>query len=80
MDFYQRLVKLERIHHSILARSTGTPDQLATKVNIARRTLYEYLDQLKSLGAEIAYSRTMKSYYYENDFNFQLWIESNNSD
>ncbi|MBS3771790.1 MAG: HTH domain-containing protein [Bacteroidales bacterium] len=80
MDFYQRLVKLERIHRSILTRSTGTPAQLASKVNIARRTLYEYLDQLKSLGAEIAYSRTIQSYYYVNDFNFQLRIKRNNSD
>lgn len=32
MDFYQRLDKLERIHHSILARSTGTLTNLPLRL------------------------------------------------
>jgi predicted DNA-binding transcriptional regulator YafY len=80
MDLYARWKKLEMIHHSILHRSTGTPDQLAQRAGIARRTLYEYLLQLKSLGAEIKYNKTGKYFYYANYFDIQIYIDSRPSD
>ena len=77
MDLYNRIKKLERIHQIILNKSTGTPGRFAQKTGLARRTLYEYLYQLKAFGAEISYSRSIQSYYYLNDFEFSLWVGCN---
>jgi predicted DNA-binding transcriptional regulator YafY len=67
------------IHQSILYKSTGTPDQLAQRAGIARRTLYEYMAQLKTLGAEIKYNRTGKYFYYANYFDIQVNIDCRTS-
>lgn len=45
------------------------------RVNISRSCFYEYLDELKSYGAEIEYCRKIKSYYYLNDFSIEFEIK-----
>ncbi|RQO70564.1 hypothetical protein DBR43_21400 [Pedobacter sp. KBW06] len=66
--------RLEYLDQLINCKSTGTPDMLARKMNISKRTVFEYIDILKSLGAEIKYCRHRGSYYYECSgyFNFRF--------
>jgi predicted DNA-binding transcriptional regulator YafY len=56
--------RLEHLDILIRTKSTGSPDQLATKLSVSKRTIFEYLDILKSLGAEIKYCKVRKSYCY----------------
>lgn len=63
------VVYIERIHRLdqlISMRATGTPQQLANKLAISRRMLYEYIHTLKDMGGAIAYDKTSQSYYYTN--------------
>ncbi|MCZ4695625.1 hypothetical protein DWB61_13275 [Ancylomarina euxinus] len=46
-------------------RATGTPKELAAKLNIQERVLYRLLDSLKTDGLEFRYCRTTKSYCLE---------------
>jgi len=43
-------------------KATGTPKDLATKLDIQERVLYRFLDSLKSDGLDLRYCRTIKSY------------------
>ena len=42
--------------------ATGTPEQLANRYNISKRSLHRFIENLKSEGLEIKYSRKMNSY------------------
>ena len=51
----------------ISMRATGTPEEFAGKLNISRSTLFELLQEMKSLGVDIRYSQWRGSYYYGDD-------------
>jgi len=44
--------------------ATGSPDEFAQKMGVARSTLLLYLQELKLKGVPIQYSHSKKSYYY----------------
>ncbi len=46
-------------------KATGTPKELATKLNIQERALYRFLSSLKTDGVEFKYCRTIRSYCLE---------------
>lgn len=60
--FIEVLQKLERIDTLIRLRCTGFPLEFAQKLDVSRSTLYQYLNILKSLGAEIKYCRYSQSF------------------
>ena len=74
MTTIKTLERLQRIHSLIENECTGTPYELARKMNISERSIYNLIDYLKDYEAEIAYDRGRKTYYYKNSFslNFQI--------
>lgn len=48
-------------------KATGTPKELAAKLNIQERVLYRFLESLKSDGLKFKYCRTIKSYRLDED-------------
>jgi len=50
----------------IYHESTGTPEEFAQKLEISKRSLYNYLKILKDFGAEIRYNQHRRSYEYAN--------------
>jgi predicted DNA-binding transcriptional regulator YafY len=66
-----RLIKLD---HLIRMKATGNPEQLADKLGVSRRCVFDYINILKELGAPVAFSKSRTSYYYtENgNCNFQF--------
>jgi len=62
--------RLKTINRLVRIKGTGTPKQLARRLNMSESSLYIYLSLLKELGAPIAYSKIMNSYYYESDGEF----------
>jgi predicted DNA-binding transcriptional regulator YafY len=48
----------------IRLKATGSPKTFAGKIGISERTLFEYLNVLKELGADISYSKAAQSYFY----------------
>lgn len=66
MALYNYINRIERMDTLIRRKSTGTPKELAEKLNISERWLYIFLDELRSeLDCPIRYDRTKQSYVYE---------------
>lgn len=59
------LCRLKRIDDLIRTKATGNPDQLARRLGISRRCLFDYLQLMKDNGAPIKYCQTRGSYFYE---------------
>ncbi len=56
---------LKRMDLMIRTKSTGTPGDFAGRLYLSERSLYNYIGLMKELGAPIRYSRTARSYMYE---------------
>lgn len=74
MRLIKNLERLQLLHHRIETERTGTSIQLARKMNISQRLVYNLLDELKEYGAAICYDRGRKTYYYDNEFQFEVEI------
>lgn len=64
MKLIQQLQQLERLDALIRRKSTGSPKELARKFSVSERTIYNLLEVLRQMGAEIEYCHTRCSYYY----------------
>lgn len=56
--------RLEYLDYLIRRKATGSPDILSKKMKISVRTVFGYIDILKSLNAPIAYNKQKETYYY----------------
>lgn len=67
MAFYDTFLRLERLATLIASQQTGTPAELAYRLEVAPRTLDTLLEHLKNLSngqTDIAYCRQRKTYYF----------------
>lgn len=56
--------RISSIDQLIRQESTGDAQKLATRLGMARSTLFKYLNDMKELGAPIDYCRRRKTFYY----------------
>lgn len=75
MNFIKQIERLQKLNKLLCQQCTGSPDELAERLNLKRSQLYEVLDQLKILGAPIAYSRKRSTFFYSKDFNFEIVLK-----
>lgn len=61
-DILQRLQIIDTL---IQKEKTGTPSELAGKLGLSDRSVYEYLTLMKKLNAPIKFCPIRKSYYYD---------------
>lgn len=66
-DYFEKLFYLVDLLNQ---RNAGSPDVLAKKLNVSRRTIFRYLDELRMKGADISFSKKEKTYFLENKFDF----------
>jgi predicted DNA-binding transcriptional regulator YafY len=66
------LHRLVRIDHLINYKSTGSPADLAQKIGISERSLYDYIRILKDMGAPVRFSRGRRTYYYAEGGHFHI--------
>jgi len=62
-DFFDKLIFLEKL---IRQECSGTPDELAERLSVSRRTVYNMIDILESYGATISFSRRRQTFHYTN--------------
>jgi predicted DNA-binding transcriptional regulator YafY len=74
--------RLKRIDHLIQIKGTGTADQLAQKLGMSRRSVYNHLNKMKDLGAPIKFCPYKQSYYYDEDgfFKISFYFKRNKSE
>jgi hypothetical protein len=53
-------------------QKTGTPDELAHKLGVSRTSLYELIDELRSRGAPIAYSKSARTFFYSQPYDIAV--------
>ena len=71
------LERLQRIDQLIRLKATGPPQELADKLGVSKRTVYEYIQALKDMGAPICYCKVSKSYLYEENGRFEINFKKN---
>jgi predicted DNA-binding transcriptional regulator YafY len=74
MKTIKNLERLQQLHELIEGENTGSPKELAYKMNTSERSIFNLIDQLKDFEASICYSRKSKTYYYHNDFQLKINI------
>ncbi len=76
MRVFDYFEKLQLLHRLIQDERTGSPQTLANRLNISRATLYNIIDELKSMGVNISYSKSACTFFYKTpvriDINFQI--------
>ncbi len=72
LDYVRRLSIL---HDLIRSQDTGGIRDLAVRLHVSERTVRNYIDELKSLGASVSFSRNKNSYCYVRDFELKLTFE-----
>jgi len=55
---------VESFHYYVMNERTGDAYTFARRLGIARSSLYNLIDELKSYGIEIEYNRHRKTYLY----------------
>lgn len=65
MPIKKYLNRVERFDQLVRAEHTGTPQEIAEKLELSEGTLYTLVDELRDdFGFPIAYSRKRQTYYY----------------
>jgi biotin operon repressor len=72
MHFLDQIKLLKRIHNLIKKKAIGSPNQLATRLDISRASVFRQINILKMLGAKINYSYDKESYVYEEEFSLKF--------
>jgi len=72
MKTIQQLERLRKIHQLIQKRNTGSPNELAQRLKISRRQLYNMIEYLKEIEAPLIFSRKNNTFYYEYEFDLLI--------
>ncbi|HKK80135.1 MAG TPA: HTH domain-containing protein [Phaeodactylibacter sp.] len=76
MKVIAQLERLDRLSTLIRRKSTGPPDELARKLGVSRSTVFNLLNELECLGAEITYCRERRSYVFEVEITIKFEVIS----
>lgn len=72
MQWLESIKRMQNLHELIKKESTGTPCELAYHFCLSRRQLYNIIEDLKIMGADIKYNRDRSTFYYTNGFDLRL--------
>ena len=75
MKLLEQIERINRLHEMIKYRRTGTPQQLARRLNLSTSMVYKLMDELKLREVPIEYSRQLGSYYYSRSFQMKISID-----
>ena len=80
MALIKRIQQIERVDALIRRKGTGTPADLARKLNVSERTVYNLIDLMIRMGAPIYYCNERKSFCYEYEVEFSIGFLSKKED
>lgn len=70
MTFIEKLKCIERVDQLIRLKATGTPQELAKRLNMSKRSVCNLINEMRDMGAEIEYCTRHRSYCYERELHF----------
>jgi transcriptional antiterminator len=65
---------IKRLHEFVITEQTGTPKELASKLGVSERSVYNYISYMKNeMNAPINYDNQKGNYFYkrECELNFE---------
>lgn len=66
---------MHQLHLLIIKEETGSSKDLSNILNVSRRTVQDYLKELRTLGAELFYDQDRNTYFYRNNFSMNFLLE-----
>jgi len=72
MKVFEYLDRISMMHKLVSRQRTGTPEEFAKQLGVSRTSLYELIDELRSRGAPIAYSKSAKTFFYRQPYNIDI--------
>ena len=72
MTLFEQIDHLKRLDGLIRRKATGTPEDLARRLNISRATVFRHIEDLRTLGAPVSYDKQRQTYQYEEPFDLQF--------
>ena len=72
MNLQEATQLLIRLYGLINRESTGTPEELARRLDKSVSTIHRYIGQLKDLGIPIEYCPHKRSYYFTEKFEYKI--------
>ena len=64
MNFIEKLQVIERVDGLIRRKATGSAQELADRLGVSRRCVYDIIEVMKTMGALIEYDQQRKTFYY----------------
>jgi biotin operon repressor len=74
MNTTKYLQRLQRIDALIRRQNTGSPKDLAEKLEISERQVYNCIEELKEMGLPISYYRNRQTYAYDENCKLNIGI------
>lgn len=75
MKLIEQLRLLERLDQLIRLKATGTPAQLASRIEVSERKLYRLIQSLKEMGFPIEYCKDCQCYQYTEAVKLRVEIQ-----
>ncbi|MFY0599697.1 MAG: helix-turn-helix domain-containing protein [Cyclobacteriaceae bacterium] len=72
MNFIRQVERFQLLNKLISEENTGTPKELAKRLGVSERQLYNLIDILRGEGVKITYSKKIKSYSYSEISSVQI--------
>jgi predicted DNA-binding transcriptional regulator YafY len=72
MKVFEYLDRISRMHKLVSRQNTGTPEEFARQLGVSRTSLYELIDELRSRGVPIAYSKSAKTFFYRQPYDIKV--------
>ena len=77
MRINEAINRINRMHTMIQKRRTGSPKELANKLNLSVSAVYRHLSFMKNCGAPIAYCRKDGTYFYQFEVDVSIFFGFN---
>ena len=73
--FFKYLNRLQYLDQLIRQKRTGNAIELACKLKVSRRQVYNCLEELKDFGLQIDYNRHLRSFTYQKSYEVKIIFE-----
>jgi len=67
MTFLEKIELIRRVDKLIRRKGTGTAEELAERLAISRRCVFDVINMMKEMGGPIVYNQERKTYEYERE-------------
>lgn len=72
MKVFEYLDRISMMHKLVSRQVTGTPEEFASQLGVSRTSLYELIDELRSRGVPIVYSKSAKTFFYRQPYDIAI--------